>query len=975
MARARRPLWATLGVAGALLLAVGIALSTSGVQTWLVRAALAKRADWHVTVGRVQIGWGRAAVQDLSWRKGPLAVTVPAAEADFAMWPLIVSGQWSFGTILIPAVEVTVVEPVAPLLPTAGGLLAGISRGFDGWELPLAASVERLEVVGLVRAPRWPVATRLTMKGGGLGVGREARLEFKCEAETGDVDVARVGATGTLMIRMRTARRPDHVGFEGEVRAEGARWPQPVRVSLAWGATDHGAYQDYRVTCWTDERPLIAWGARMTDAAAGAPARMNGTWMLDVRPGDLTPLLPGSPWAAAAVRSEGRFEAASPFAGFELEGDYHAASAGLRLLWPRWPTDVTGRVEGRFRLTQSGDVSRVSLLQASLEAGEARAILAAESPFEIRWHGGTPSVTAQPTPWARVELKRWPWNLLPAEILPRADIAGGALHGHVAIWPREGGWTFRSEGALRAEPFTLSAGMRAWVRESSAQAEVALDWLAAGWQLDVRQLVLSGIAGEYAQGSFKAGQLSGAGQPLKLAGKFSVDLERAGRVPGWPELNWRRGELTADVAASLGGVRGWRAALELRGGVVSESGRDAAVPAVKVDARMETDANGRVAFDWPLLIGDGEAPRDLRIAGTLKSDAGSEKWEASVSGQRLRAEDLAAFAAVAGLQPDGIARWLIGEGRVGFRLGRVEWTPERELQGMEGDCVVNGARGALNAQATWSHGGRVQLKADLRTAAAGGGGSIEGEVAAQQVGAAELWRLLGAGDGVPVEGACDAGLRFTGSLAAPLARKAELSVVSRGGTFHGLPVSFLRVAESTNRLTSWIASAGLAFNTLTGRSTEAEIAGRSQAVAELVRGLNPMSFDQFTLRAERAGGAGWQVRELALIAPELRLLGEGTVGAVGGAAAPLDLTLQWRARGRTAELLQYLGVLAEKRDSLGYAACVVPVRLGGTLSRRDATELNQRLAALSVEKPGMVDKAMEFLGRWRNHGPDAPAKP
>jgi hypothetical protein len=33
------------------------------------------------------------------------------------------------------------------------------------------------------------------------------------------------------------------------------------------------------------------------------------------------------------------------------------------------------------------------------------------------------------------------------------------------------------------------------------------------------------------------------------------------------------------------------------------------------------------------------------------------------------------------------------------------------------------------------------------------------------------------------------------------------------------------------------------------------------------------------------------------------------------------------------------------------------------------------LAALSVEKPGMMDKALEFLGRWRNPNAGGVAKP
>ena len=976
MARARRVIWVSLALAGSAVLAAILALSSGTVQTALVRALLARRPEWQASVGHVQLGWGRALVEDLQWRQGPIAVAVPVAEADLALWPLLTGGRWQFATVRMPGAEVRVVESVRPLLPTVGGVLEGIAHGFGGWELPVDLAIGQLDLEGAVRVPGWPAATRLKITGGGLGEGREARLALECQAETGNPEVAQVGAAGTLTFHMRSARRPDQLSFEGEVRAAGTRWAQPVRVSLAWAATDHGEYQDYRMTCWTDERPLIAWGARMTDAVAGAPARMNGTWMLDVRPGDLTPLLPGSPLAAVSFRSEGRFAADEPFSGFELEGDWHGATDAPRRVWSGWPDDRAARFEGRFRLHQAGEVSRINHVQATVSAGDAQASWVAERPFDLRWQSGRAWVAPQPVPLAKLELTRWPWNLLPAELTPSPAIAFGALSGKLDVSARDGGWSFRSDGMLATEPGAGTAAVRLWTEGIAARGEVALDWLAAGWQLEVKQLVLHGAAGDFGRGEIKSGRLAEAGQPLKLAGKVNFDLGRVDLGQCWPEVAWRRGGLSVDFAASLGAVRGWRAQIELNG-ASAQVGRDAvSVPAMKIDARVETDATGRLAFDWPILIGEGEARGDLRLAGTLKGDGPNLKWEASVSGQSLRRDDLAALLALGGAEDRWAARALAGEGRIGLRVGRLGWTDGREFRGLEAEWTVKQLVGELKAKADWSAGGQVVVKAELHgDPSAAVGARVEGEVVVEQMPAAELWRGVGPAEGVPLEGLCDATLRFAGGVASPLDKLGELSVVSRGGVFHGLPVSFVGVAESTNRLTAWIASAELAFNTLTGRSTEAEIAGRSQAVAELVRGLHAVSFDQFTLRAVRAGHEGWQVREVALIAPETRLLGDGTVGSEGGAAAPLALALQWRTRGRPAELLRYLGVLEEKRDTLGYTGCAIPVRVTGTLGRRDATELNQRLAALSVEKPGMMDKALEFLGRWRNPNAGGVAKP
>jgi hypothetical protein len=70
-----------------------------------------------------------------------------------------------------------------------------------------------------------------------------------------------------------------------------------------------------------------------------------------------------------------------------------------------------------------------------------------------------------------------------------------------------------------------------------------------------------------------------------------------------------------------------------------------------------------------------------------------------------------------------------------------------------------------------------------------------------------------------------------------------------------------------------------------------------------------------------------------------------------------------RARGRQAELLRYLGVLDSVADELGYAACSLPLRLGGTLAQPDASDLSTRLAALAIEKSGVTEKASELFNR------------
>jgi hypothetical protein len=56
-------------------------------------------------------------------------------------------------------------------------------------------------------------------------------------------------------------------------------------------------------------------------------------------------------------------------------------------------------------------------------------------------------------------------------------------------------------------------------------------------------------------------------------------------------------------------------------------------------------------------------------------------------------------------------------------------------------------------------------------------------------------------------------------------------------------------------------------------------------------------------------------------------------------------------------------VLDSVTDDLGYAACSMPIRVGGSLGRPDASDLSTRLAALALEKAGVTEKAGELFNR------------
>jgi hypothetical protein len=154
---------------------------------------------------------------------------------------------------------------------------------------------------------------------------------------------------------------------------------------------------------------------------------------------------------------------------------------------------------------------------------------------------------------------------------------------------------------------------------------------------------------------------------------------------------------------------------------------------------------------------------------------------------------------------------------------------------------------------------------------------------------------------------------------------------------------------------------------LAGRK-DAEVANKPQALAELSRAFHPMPYDQMSVLLSWDSGSNVTLKNFALITPELRLTGSGLTAAEGSARLyddRLTMEYQLRARGRQADLLRYLGVLEAQTDDLGYAACPLLIRVGGTIQNPDTSDLNARLTALAFEKSGLTDKAAELLSKLK----------
>jgi hypothetical protein len=250
--------------------------------------------------------------------------------------------------------------------------------------------------------------------------------------------------------------------------------------------------------------------------------------------------------------------------------------------------------------------------------------------------------------------------------------------------------------------------------------------------------------------------------------------------------------------------------------------------------------------------------------------------------------------------------------------------------------------------------------------------ALEADVAVSEFDPGPLFRAVTGNQPATVEGKFDVTSKLDGRAATfvDLAAGAggSFQLTSKGGVFRGLPVDVGNIVENTGKIAAWISSAGTAISAMAGKKDSAEVANKAEAVAELARGLNPIPYDQLSVSVSRDAALNTTLRDFTLISPEVRLTGSGTALHKPGSCLfedSLAMEFTLRARGRPGELLKYLGALDPQTDELGYAACTVPLRVGGSLVKPDTSELNTQLTALAIEKSGFGDKAAELLNKIR----------
>ncbi|MBL9187386.1 MAG: hypothetical protein JNK23_07915 [Opitutaceae bacterium] len=969
-----------------LLVALVLLVLAPWFQTWAVRRALPAQGDFQASIGSVAAGLKRTEIRDLRLGYRGATVVLPLVELEVPMaeagWnrrvivTRLVARDWTMefaaaGTPgAAPAAPATAAETARISAEAAVGAFVGVFAQLD---LPIDVVIDGVELAGEVVLPEARGRVKVTIQGGGLAAGREAKFAVTAIATLATGDVQSVELRGELAARMDTPRTFAALGVTLDATAVGPNFPGGVRLRTEARAARSAAGERYTASAVSDGREIVALSA---EYPAGA-RRIDGRWSIKARDADLAPFTFGKTLPVFSVAGEGSFDADAGFIAAHAAGHIDATADRLGVVQAELAELGPVSLRASFDFAHSGRAIVVRQFEGNFGAGDPVATLRLLQEFEINPGTGelrTAEVAKDlvaitlhgaPLAWAR------PW-------LGGLDPRAGRLRGDLVATPRNGGVTLRSPAPLAVADFALFEGERPLIEPSALIVSVAADYTPQGWQVEIPGLALRTGDEVMLTFSARAGRLAGQNQPVKATGRLNVDLPRVLAQPvasGYLAL--ATGEAEINFAATLAARREVHANLAIKNLAARTAGEPLVLPALTMDLRADAGPDGATVFSAPILIERAGRKSDFAINGTLTPvDGAPPLIEALVAGTQVFIEDMKLLGAAAPLAPDKPAAaagpvpppWAGLNGAVTLRFNEVIWSPGLSASNVTGRIRIDAGQVKLEGlQASVGEAGKANI-AGAVTFANGADRPyvLAADVRLKDIDSGPIWRALNGDRVAPLEGRFDVASEVAaqaGSLAT-LADAAigEFAVTSRGGVFRGLPLNVTQAVESSGRLASILASIG----SLTGRKAGSDIAGKAEAVAEFVRAMHPLAYDQLNVRVRRDAALNMALDDFALIAPEVRLTGAGTARHRTGDDIlndELAMEFRLRARGRAAELLKYLGLLEGEPDPLGYTACAVPFAVGGTIGQPDAGDLNRRFSMLAVEKSGVTDKASEFFNK------------
>lgn len=1023
----RRGLRIAAGVVGIAVMGLGVGIClafTPAVQTWVAQRFLRDHPDLGLAVERLELGWSRSSVTNLTYARDGLRVTAPRVDAEIGL----VEALW--GKVKIRKLDATdwIVaigpQPSRPATAAASGTRAragwaglaaqgvagaesaattvGATPGhvlLDAVTLPEAFSLDAVTLRGKVidvGTGSDPATVVVDLKGGGVQSGAAGGFDLTAVASrAGNAD--QITLTSRLEVVLGPGSRLDAVRSDGTLTVRVAGLPTGASIAVVGGVERTPgvvAAETYRLTVRREGAPWLE--ARADRAALSDTVR--GSVNLSLNDRDVASALPGRPLPEFSVKVDTTFSASRGFELVEVAGKALIDAARWDRLSPELASLGAVRLTSDFGLSREGNRVRVASLR--LDATEKIPLFGIELRQPFAWNPASGDVeVADPTvDLATFRLRGVPLAAFQAA-LPEFRLEGGMVTGAWSLRVSPGGIAVRNTEALTVSRFSVNRPTGAVVRDVQLDLRPSSDITPRGWQVEVADLFVRGGDRTLARGAFKVGRAAGTDRSLKVTGTAELDLPPLLAQP----VLALEGRLTSGVvqvsgSASLDQLRQW--ALEVRATrlVEASGGR---LPDASCELRVDQAANGVVTLRLPLKLESSGRVSDLLVAGQVSPAPAGWAVDGQITGGRIFVRDAQLLAApwAAKSSPaqtpapapvvSSAPPWSGLSGKISVALGEVVYSPELVAREVRGTIAVDQVAVILETlQAILGTGGRVEASGRLSYVPArkDSAYTIEGNVTALEVEAGPALRAFLPSGGVsPVEGRFDLRSHVRGGAASldGLVRglQGDLQIVSRGGVLRPVPAKYLSAVtsakEQLQRRTEQAGTLGALAGALGARlpSSLGGVTARTQQLTtrlgELeaaLRLFGEIRFDQLTLDLGVASDLSAALRDLTLTSPELRFVGQGALRAVPGQPLwrqPLSLKLMGGARGRSAEALRRVNLLSGGADALGYVPFAMDFTMDGTPGGLDAS----RVIASVAERVFGVSLPASDIQRLRDGDP------
>ena len=710
MSAKRKALISAGVVAGLAVLVFGAALAPP-VQTFAARRLLVSAAGPGSTLGSVDAGFDRITLTALRLESEHILLEVPKAEADLGVLEAglgrgihvrrLVAKGWTL--------DFTHERPPAPAGPAASGLPGApwIARAagsiLAAFNVPSDLLVDGVDLEGTVLFPDDsgnPMGkAQVSIKGGGLAAGQNGR--FLCRASTllndASAPFSGLDVVGTLSAAMDAAGTFTRADIKMDATARGQKFPNGVGLVTEASAARETGGELYTLSIDRGGERVAFLVARNADGSR----RFTGDWRLNAQDSDLAPFVLGRRLPTFKVAGEGGYDFDAVTRDVRASGRFKASADRLGIVVPGLAALGAIDADADFDLAVAGSSLRIGRLEARLSGRRPVASVQALQPFEFNTETGELKVASPTGDLVGISIAGLPLAWI-APSLPQLGIAGDDAQGDFVIRAEGGRLALRTKAPLQAAAVSLTQNGRRLASGLELSAFLLADYAPQGWQIQVAPLAAKADGIRILSLEARLGRLSGAGQVVKAAGSWSVDLPSLlGQPAAAGAARLSSGDASGSFEASLDSTRELLLKVALRNLALADR-PDLALPSLTSDIRADfepertdglqhspasrlRDENGRPSggrhrpggSQWPGCHGNrfrrtagGRRPR--RRLGPHRPQGGRGRRGAGRGGGRAAASADRALLASGAKPPDGQAgrgqpAALLPEGHPGHR--------------------------------------------------------------------------------------------------------------------------------------------------------------------------------------------------------------------------------------------------------------------------------------------------------------------